>query len=77
MLVDPPRAGLRKEMIAAIISHDPGLLIYVSCNPATLARDAKHLFDAGFRLETTTIVDMFPHTFHMESVNLFTKRRQG
>ena len=75
MIVDPPRAGLHREMVAAIISHDPGLLIYVSCNPATLARDAKSLFEAGYRLESCTLVDMFPQTFHMESVNLFTKKR--
>jgi 23S rRNA (uracil1939-C5)-methyltransferase len=75
MIVDPPRAGLRREVIAGVISHEPKQLIYISCNPATLARDAKHLFEAGYRLESSTLVDMFPQTFHLESVNIFSKSR--
>jgi 23S rRNA (uracil1939-C5)-methyltransferase len=73
ILVDPPRAGLKKEVVNSIISRDTELLIYVSCNPATLARDAKYLLSAGYHLESSTIVDMFPQTFHMESINIFKK----
>lgn len=73
ILVDPPRAGLKRDVISSIISRDPGLLIYVSCNPATLARDTKYLVSAGYRLESSILVDMFPQTFHIESINVFKK----
>ena len=71
ILVDPPRSGLKEEVIQSIIRLCPKLLVYVSCNPATLARDAKRLIKGGYRLESSTIVDMFPQTFHIESVNVF------
>ena len=71
ILVDPPRSGLKEEVIQSIIRLCPKLLVYVSCNPATLARDAKRLIKGGYRLESSTIVDMFPQTFHIESINVF------
>ncbi len=74
ILVDPPRSGLKKEVTHAIIENSPELLIYVSCNPATFARDTKHFISAGYNLESSTLVDMFPQTFHIELVNLFKKR---
>jgi 23S rRNA (uracil1939-C5)-methyltransferase len=73
ILVDPPRAGLKKEVVSSIIFRDPGILVYVSCNPATLARDTKYFLSAGYRLESSILVDMFPQTFHMESINIFKK----
>ncbi|MFH1038921.1 MAG: TRAM domain-containing protein [PVC group bacterium] len=74
LIVDPPRAGLEKEVIAVIASHKPGTLIYISCAPDTLARDAARLADAGYRLENTQIFDMFPRTPYFESLTLFTLR---
>jgi len=73
VIVDPPRAGLKRDTVLAIIGKSPQLLIYISCNPSTLARDALHIIDAGYTLESSTLVDMFPQTFHIESVNIFTK----
>ena len=73
ILVDPPRAGLKRDVVSSIITHDPGLLIYVSCNPSTLARDTKFLATAGYRLDSSILVDMFPQTFHIESINVFKK----
>lgn len=73
ILVDPPRAGLKKEVTRTILDKTPSLLIYVSCNPSTMARDARHLNEAGYDLQTSIIVDMFPQTFHIESVNIFRK----
>jgi 23S rRNA (uracil1939-C5)-methyltransferase len=73
ILVDPPRAGLKKDVVSSIITRDPELLIYVSCNPSTLARDTKFLATAGYRLDSSILVDMFPLTFHIESINVFKK----
>ena len=75
VIVDPPRSGLKREAAQALIEKSPRLLIYVSCNPSTLARDAKHLSEAGYQLESSTLVDMFPQTFHIESVNIFSKKK--
>ena len=74
VIVDPPRSGLKRETTQSIIDISPQLLIYISCNPSTLARDAKYLIESGCKLESSTLVDMFPQTFHMESVNIFTKK---
>jgi 23S rRNA (uracil1939-C5)-methyltransferase len=74
VIVDPPRSGLQRETTQAILDKSSQLLIYVSCNPSTLARDAKYLIEAGYILESSTLVDMFPQTFHIESVNIFTKK---
>jgi 23S rRNA (uracil1939-C5)-methyltransferase len=71
VLVDPPRSGLRPQAREAILKQEPRAIIYVSCNPATLARDARAILEAGYRLEKTVLVDMFPQTYHMETVALF------
>jgi len=76
VIVDPPRSGLKREAAQAIIEKSPQLLIYVSCNPSTLARDAKFMVEAGYQLESTTLIDMFPQTFHIESVNIFKKKEK-
>lgn len=73
MTVDPPRAGLAPAVIRSILRVMPARLVYVSCNPATLARDAA-LLAPGFRLCRTRPVDLFPQTPHVESVSLFVPR---
>ena len=73
VLVDPPRSGLRPQAREAILNQQPKAIIYVSCNPATLARDTRAILEAGYRLEKTVLVDMFPQTYHMETVVLLSK----
>ena len=70
-VVDPPRAGVDRFALDALVAHHPTRLVYVSCDPATLARDAKRLTRAGYRLVEVQPVDMFPQTYHVESVALF------
>jgi len=74
IILDPPRAGVRPVALRALIAMQPACMIYISCNPATLARDARHLVSAGYDLSSSALLDMFPQTYHMESVNLFTRR---
>ena len=70
-VVDPPRAGVDRFALDALVTHRPARLVYVSCDPATLARDAKRLACAGYRLIEVQPVDIFPQTYHIESVALF------
>jgi 23S rRNA (uracil1939-C5)-methyltransferase len=67
-VVDPPRTGLGKATLSALGSLAPSRLVYVSCDPATLARDIKELTDSGYRLIAVQPVDMFPQTYHIECV---------
>ncbi|MGD8456820.1 MAG: methyltransferase, partial [Anaerolineales bacterium] len=71
ILVDPPRAGLSREVLDAILKLHPAVLAYVSCDPATLARDAKRLTAGGYTLEHITPFDLFPQTYHIESVSFW------
>jgi len=73
VLVDPPRAGLGREVVTALAAHSPARLVYVSCDPSTLARDGRMLTDAGYHLEQVTPVDLFPQTFHIESVSVWSR----
>ncbi|NTV37575.1 MAG: class I SAM-dependent RNA methyltransferase, partial [Anaerolineaceae bacterium] len=73
VLVDPPRSGVDREALQAILALEPTSLIYVSCDPATLARDAKSILAAGYRYIQATPFDMFPQTGHVESISLFQK----
>ena len=68
VVVDPPRAGLGKEVTELLSQIRPTHITYVSCDPATLSRDLKSLLDSGYRLQQIHMVDMFPQTFHLESV---------
>ncbi len=70
-IADPPRKGLGETGIAAVTAAEPRTLVYVSCDPASLARDTALLAAAGYELSTVTPVDMFPQTFHIECVARF------
>ena len=67
-VIDPPREGLLPRALEALTARSPRRLVYVSCYPASLARDLKHLTAAGWKARTCTPVDMFPHTSHVEAV---------
>ena len=71
LLVDPPRAGLEKSVVDGILSLSPEVVAYVSCDPSTLARDAARLLKGGYRLRDVTPFDLFPQTYHIESISLF------
>ena len=73
IITDPPRAGMHKDVIDVILSAAPERIVYVSCNPATQARDVA-LLDCGYRVTAVQPVDMFPHTQHVEVVTLLEKR---
>jgi 23S rRNA (uracil1939-C5)-methyltransferase len=74
VLVDPPRSGLPREVAAAIADTTAPTLVYVSCDPATLARDCAALEALGYRLESATPVDLFPQTYHVETVATFRRK---
>ncbi len=71
LVVDPPRAGLSKKVVHRIIDCSPKRIVYISCNPTTLAPNAAELVEAGWTLRTVRPVDMFPQTHHIEAVALF------
>jgi 23S rRNA (uracil1939-C5)-methyltransferase len=73
MIVDPPRTGMSKEALAGAVGLHPARIVYVSCDVATLARDARTLIDAGYELAALTGVDLFPNTAHVESVAVFAR----
>lgn len=73
VVVDPPRAGLHKSVLDGVLRLRPDVLAYISCDPATLARDAKRLKKGGYHLSQVTPFDMFPHTYHIESISLWHK----
>ena len=73
LLIDPPRDGAL-EICKALPEDGPSRIVYVSCSPATLARDAGVLVNVkGYRLACAGVVNMFPHTGHIESIALFRK----
>lgn len=74
VVVDPPRKGMSPDAIEAIVSMHPARITYVSCDPATLARDLKLLTARGYALTAAESVDMFPHTSHVETVVLMTRK---
>ncbi len=73
VVVDPPRAGLDKRVVDGILKLNPKHIAYVSCDPSTLARDAARLIVGGYKLNEVTPFDLFPQTFHIESISLFEK----
>ncbi len=73
VFLDPPRAGCEEELLNAVVQAAPDRIVYVSCDPATLARDIKYLTGQGYEFIEATPVDMFPHTGHVETVVLMSQ----
>lgn len=74
IITDPPRAGMHSDVINTILFAAPERIVYVSCNPATQARDLQ-LLDVSYQVKAVQPVDMFPHTHHVENVVLLEKRK--
>jgi 23S rRNA (uracil1939-C5)-methyltransferase len=77
VVVDPPRAGLSKKVLRRLVEAAPKRIVYVSCNPTTLAPNAAELLDAGWALRRVRPVDMFPQTHHIECVALLERAGEG
>jgi len=75
-VIDPPRNGVSPRGMDLITKLNPGTLIYVSCNPATLARDLARLTGTGYSIERIAPFDLFPHTSHLETLTLLTRKRR-
>jgi tRNA/tmRNA/rRNA uracil-C5-methylase (TrmA/RlmC/RlmD family) len=74
IVLDPPRIGCEKTMLEAMVALQPQKIIYISCNPATQARDVRFLKDCGYDLQSLLPVDMFPQTEHIEVIGFMTRR---
>jgi 23S rRNA (uracil1939-C5)-methyltransferase len=68
VVVDPPRSGLGRDVTSLLTKVRPQTIVYVSCDPATLSRDLQALVESGYHLRNMHMVDLFPQTFHLESV---------
>ncbi len=73
IVVDPPRHGLGAKTLEGIFAQGASHLVYVSCDPATLARDARRLVSGGYELVKVALLDMFPQTYHIESISYWVK----
>lgn len=73
VIVDPPRAGIERHTLDALVQLKPQQIAYVSCDPSTLARDAARLINGGYKLKDVLPFDVFPQTYHIESISLFEK----
>jgi 23S rRNA (uracil1939-C5)-methyltransferase len=71
ILLDPPRSGLDKRTLDGVVEMRPPAIAYVSCDPATFARDAKRLNSANYQLQEITPFDLFPQTYHIETVSIW------
>lgn len=77
VILDPPRSGMHPKAAHRIVRLRPPRIVYVSCNPATQARDIRFLVGAGYRLDYLQPIDLFPHTFHVESIARLVKNGQN
>jgi len=68
VILDPPRTGAGREVVAAVAARRPESVVYVSCDPPTLARDLKLFSERGLRVDGIAALDLFPDTFHLETV---------
>ena len=76
LVVDPPRSGLDSKTIATILKISPDSMVYISCDPVTLARDLKSLL-SNYQLSHVHLVDMFPNTYHIETVVILEKKKNS
>ena len=74
IMMDPPRAGSTEQFLDAVAKLAPPRVVYVSCNPETLERDLKYITQKGYKVEKIQPVDMFPHTTHVETVVLLSRK---
>ena len=75
IFLDPPRAGAQKEVIARVGEKAKEMVVYLSCDPVTFARDAHRLSASGWRLATLDLLDLFPNTHHVETLSSFERAR--
>ena len=75
-VVDPPRKGLDSQFIQTLVELCPDRIVYISCNPASCARDCRQFADVGYQVQTVQPVDMFPQTVHVETVVLIEKVKE-
>ena len=73
IIIDPPRAGMHKDVLDGVLEMNPEKIVYVSCNPSTMARDIS-LMASKYHISEIQPVDMFPHTYHIESVAKLIRR---
>ncbi|MFW6241439.1 MAG: hypothetical protein ACOC98_12610, partial [Thermodesulfobacteriota bacterium] len=76
VILDPPRAGLHKDVVPQVLDLAPRRIVYVSCNPTTLARDVSLMAEA-YEMAEVQPVDLFPHTYHIESVARLERRQSS
>ena len=74
IVVDPPRKGCEESLLKTIATMEPNRIVYVSCDPATLARDLKYLIEHGYELKKVRPVDQFPHSVHVETAVLLVRK---
>ena len=74
IVLDPPRTGISREAMTAVVRAGATHIVYVSCDPPTMARDARRLVDGGYELTSLTAFDLFPNTPHVESLGIFEAR---
>lgn len=75
LLLDPPRGGLDERARSRLVEVEPSRILYVSCNPVTLARDLEHLKAGGYGLQAAQLADLFPHTEHVEALTLLERHQ--
>jgi 23S rRNA (uracil1939-C5)-methyltransferase len=77
LIVDPPRTGIARKAVESIVRSRPRRIVYVSCDPPTMARDASRFVDGGYRLASLEAFDLFPNTPHVETLGVFDRAEAG